>query len=792
MKIKLLVSACIFALVQSISQASTFEIKSEISTVTFGDDVTYIWYANSVEHHIKAKRKQFQKKISRPDSYLSYKIETKPSDAIKNATFVNYPLKFYQHPQTMYGSDLSKTILFENNLLEQKVEAYSQLDTRVSVTQYDGQESDTNYEWTRFGGFDFRGKIRGSYQDYIDTVSTVIEAERKLFFSYIDRPKSYIPYEIKILSYPTLAPGSSKIFHINNVKSPVRTYRGNNLTKTIMFENTLAKHQLWLLHKAGIKAEIVQSKLLTQLVKDLNTINSENISKLTSVTAQKAAIDNYRHFKNGKPLPKVKRKNIVSKAQSCADKHNVKSIKDKDKAKKEAESLLNCIVGKDVITKANKIEPFISESSKSYQCIKNSANKKAAVSCLDGKLGGDVAKVAEVGKCFKYGEYEMDLYCLVNKNLSDSDKQSLKQIDCFADASTTEKKAKCLLPGLDKDAQALVDMKDCINKAASNVDKFACAAEGRLGKNEAEALKLAQCLSKAKSNFERVNCAADGRIGKNEQEALRLANCAAGSSSYVGMAACAAGADITFEQQIFLDCATSASAGPQAYGACVGGRLAAKELEKCFDKGIGSEDCFGENNFFRQSIENIRRETCNAVGNDLAVCSALSFVVDNAIMPGKNHEIVKYFDTALFDIKNGPGPNNEFRKAGKIIEDIVNNPGGKIQEGLKELDNKLTETKDNIEKTTAKAEKDARNTVNKAVKDTRQFSEDTYNTAKAGAKNIVDGLNNAKKGVEKKVNEFKDNVENEVNRTGERLKKAAPTIKTDKPQVTIGGTTWKL
>lgn len=140
---------------------------------------------------------------------------------------------------------------------------------------------------------------------------------------------------------------------------------------------------------------------------------------------------------------------------------------------------------------------------------------------------------------------------------------------------------------------------------------------------------------------------------------------------YQTAAACAVAKDLNPEQQIALGCAISTGGNPKAFAICTAGRLTARELDKCWQNGIGTDDgCFGPNNELRKGAQVIRDKVCETTGANSAACDAYSFWHNNVLSPGPNHEVVTHLNNAISDLREGPGANNEIVKAGKAVEDV--------------------------------------------------------------------------------------------------------------------------
>lgn len=452
-------------------------------------------------------------------------------------------------------------------------------------------------------------------------------------------------------------------------------------------------------------------------------------------------------------LPKVD--TAISRADQCAGEVTTGTGSREGAAEAQVVNAIDCLVGDNLFSFANDRQDICAtlEGPRQAVCYSLSRKQFEAVpyiypdrldewrilpDTLKQKCRSAINNHDAFEDCLSENGLDMAQHQLDMKDLAV--KQGTQQFTRFLAAN---KDAKRLVEGYEKTK----DQYECLQKSKTATEKLNCVSDGHLGNNEQALVGAFDCISKARTNMERVNCAVEGRLGENEQEALRIANCANDSTSYIGMAACASGADLTPEQQVYLDCGATASAGAYAYGACVGGKLTEKELTKCLDKGFGGEGCFGENNFFRQNIENVRRELCGVVGEGSDVCGGLTFVVDNSLMPGENHEVVKYFNQGLNDLKNGPGPNNEFRRAATVANLAIDRMKDEGKKAFKDLN---------------KTRRNAEIAINKAGSDmAREFA--------AAGEGIESTANKAGKDFYVAWNKAEDDANREINNLGKDL-----------------------
>jgi hypothetical protein len=185
------------------------------------------------------------------------------------------------------------------------------------------------------------------------------------------------------------------------------------------------------------------------------------------------------------------------------------------------------------------------------------------------------------------------------------------------------------------------------------------------------------CTKQSTDNWDVAQCVGQQVLGENEQYYLSCITKNRGD--YKTAAVCAIAKDLTPEQQIALSCAISTGAQPYAFAACAGGQLLARELDKCWQNGIATDQgCFGPNNEYRKYLNNYAELVRQAFGDNSAVYQAYMLWQNNVLAPGPNHEVVKFLNNGLQDIQNGPGPNNEYVKAANAVGDAIQSVGNAL------------------------------------------------------------------------------------------------------------------
>jgi tetratricopeptide (TPR) repeat protein len=187
--------------------------------------------------------------------------------------------------------------------------------------------------------------------------------------------------------------------------------------------------------------------------------------------------------------------------------------------------------------------------------------------------------------------------------------------------------------------------------------------------------EVATCVDKrGTKTLDVANCVGKQVLGENEQYYLSCVT--QNTGSYSGMAVCALAKDLTPEQQIALSCVVESGGVVYAYAACVGGQLTARELAKCWDEGIATQEgCFGPNNEIRKFFDGIDSKVKQILGENSEGYKIFHLLKENSLTPGPNHEIVKFLNNGLSDIKHGAGPNNEFVKMGKALGGAIGSVG---------------------------------------------------------------------------------------------------------------------
>lgn len=193
--------------------------------------------------------------------------------------------------------------------------------------------------------------------------------------------------------------------------------------------------------------------------------------------------------------------------------------------------------------------------------------------------------------------------------------------------------------------------------------------------------EVQDCAESSTTNEEIATCLGEPFLGQNERY---YANCLAKNANSLSAAAvCAMAKDLTAEQQIALSCAMTTGGEPYSFAACAGGQLATREIDKCWQHGIGTEQgCFGPNNEFRKFWTGVDGTLRSALGENNELYKAFNLYKNNVLAPGPNHEFVRAANTALNDLQNGPGPNNDIVRAGNQISQGLQSVGNAVGRAL--------------------------------------------------------------------------------------------------------------
>jgi uncharacterized membrane protein len=201
--------------------------------------------------------------------------------------------------------------------------------------------------------------------------------------------------------------------------------------------------------------------------------------------------------------------------------------------------------------------------------------------------------------------------------------------------------ARCLAKNRLSEEQA--ELFDCAARNRGNYGAMAACAGGGFLDEDQE--RILSCVEQNASSYKNMGLCVAGTRLNSEQS--RIVNCVASNSgSYTQMAVCAVGNQLTPEQQVMVSCAISTGGQPYAMAGCVGTQLTANELQKCIDKGIGGDGCFGRNNTAVKFISNAWKDVTKGPGpsNDLL---------------GRDGFVGRNLRNAERDLRRGPGRNHD-------------------------------------------------------------------------------------------------------------------------------------
>lgn len=211
----------------------------------------------------------------------------------------------------------------------------------------------------------------------------------------------------------------------------------------------------------------------------------------------------------------------------------------------------------------------------------------------------------------------------------------------------------------------------CMRESGSRDQLALCLLRENMGQRERAALANAEsCYQRYGNNWQQYPlCMASNQFDERTARALHCLqqNSQTGSVSYWGMAVCYAGPQLGFNPEaiVAMECAMASGGDPLTFVGCTGGRLAMTELDRCFTVGVGDDGCFGKNNVFTKTINNIGVEIGRQLGPNNEVVRAWN---DLTRGPGKNHEAIKAVNN--FARESGSARENIKREVKKVLPRI--------------------------------------------------------------------------------------------------------------------------
>lgn len=199
--------------------------------------------------------------------------------------------------------------------------------------------------------------------------------------------------------------------------------------------------------------------------------------------------------------------------------------------------------------------------------------------------------------------------CAASQYLSQDQLATADCIDRFARNSGVGDLALCL--GRGNLSQQQANLLNCVARGGGDVVSMgSCVVGSELTPDQQ---RIVACVEQNRGSYQDMAlCAAGTRLSPEQQ---RIAGCVMNNrGSYMQMGICAVGNHLTPEQQAFIECAMTSGGQPWAYAGCVGTRLTMNELQKCIDRGIGGDGCFGVNNTAVQLVRNAWKDVTEGPG----------------------------------------------------------------------------------------------------------------------------------------------------------------------------------
>jgi hypothetical protein len=291
-----------------------------------------------------------------------------------------------------------------------------------------------------------------------------------------------------------------------------------------------------------------------------------------------------------------------------------------------AETLRNCVhEANNPVVARSCITAKLSGNEKNIaECVANRSGTDF-VSCLDG-LSPNIAKARDVLSCLTGGgSRTQQLSCVSPKIGGDPSKIA----DCLAKQDRTAA-AVCIM-GDKPEVHDAMRLYGCASSKHDASTIIANCSEGLI--KDAKTRETLACVSQSGSDQTKLTgCVAGAFL---PQDAARLVGCASTSQGPTQFALCAAGPAMNEEWRIAAECAANTGGNPVGFAGCTAGRLTLNELTKCFESEF--RDCYGPNN-----------------------------------------TIVKGLTNAFYDLTQGPGENNEIKKAIRAVGDLTGGPNSVI------------------------------------------------------------------------------------------------------------------
>lgn len=205
-----------------------------------------------------------------------------------------------------------------------------------------------------------------------------------------------------------------------------------------------------------------------------------------------------------------------------------------------------------------------------------------------------------------------------------------------------------------------------------------CVIKSGVGNNEKKYIDVAQtCYQNHGTRYnEWPRCVANSPLVRDPE--LRTAlNCITSSSKnsgqidYLGAGVCFAGEkfDMNNESIIIAKCAAYTKGQPEAFAACAGGELMIAEVDKCLDKGIGGDGCFGKGNTVMQYRDKVEVELKKKFGNSSPIVTYWNAVTYS---PGQSRQAVKELNKALVILRNpGTAATDTMNEVGKGVKGLT-------------------------------------------------------------------------------------------------------------------------
>ena len=224
--------------------------------------------------------------------------------------------------------------------------------------------------------------------------------------------------------------------------------------------------------------------------------------------------------------------------------------------------------------------------------------------------------------------------------------------------------------------------KDCLDNSNDLVEAYFCTRQDSQSRQAYEDYKqIRDCSGRAQDSTDMAMCVGSPFLTPKQRRYLACVQQNQGQPD--AMAVCALCDGLNPEQAVVVSCAVSTGGQPHAFVVCSAGRLAAVEIQKCWQGGIGTQGgCFGPNSEFRKLSTKLDNEARKAMGDSSEAYHAFR-AMEDLTLPGPDNRVVGFLNNSIDNIrKGGVSQNNEIVKVTNGVGQGLNSVARGINKSL--------------------------------------------------------------------------------------------------------------